>query len=470
MFRLKRKILLFIIFFIGIINITKCVQASDLEITITKETDEFIEGTIESKLEPDDVFAGSSINTTSQNIDPNTFYYSQLKNEMSRNIYKELKKDTTGIGITIVKLTNQTYSIDTTRFYKDETYANNIMNDQIFGYIDDTLDAFSDDNPKLYWYYDADTTVKYNVDKNKKTITYNSATFESKISERSNYKKFNQRLKEVVNSINGTSTYEIVKKCHDYVCNTVVYTKKENTDIDQTAYDALINKQGVCDAQARLFQLLCNEKGIKCIKVDGKSINNNNEQENHAWNYIYHPDEKKWYAVDTTWDNYKDQGNAATYNYFLVGKNTPIKYGSRTVSFSENHIPGKKLYYIQTYTPQVPDLSDEAYKKFWGTIQKSTYNKTNQPVTVTLTFSRELKEYPNGWNISADRKILNKTFDSNTNESHTVKNVRGEKLNVNIDVANIDKVAPEATISYSSKNKTKENVKVTITANEELQS
>lgn len=470
MCRLKKKIILLIILFVAMLNITKCVQASDLEITITKETDELIEGTIESKIEAKDVFAESSINTTSQNIDPNTFYYSQLKNEMSRKIYNELKKDTTGIGKTVVKLTNQTYSIDTTRFYKDEAYSDNIMNTQIFGYIDDAIVAFEDDNPKLYWYYDSDVTVKYNVDKTKKTITYNSAIFESKINERSNYNKFNQKLKEVVDSIDGTSTYEIVKKCHDYICNTVVYTDKENTDIDQTAYDALINKQGVCDAQSRLFQLLCIEKKIKCISVSGKSVNKNNEQGNHSWNYIYHPDEKKWYAIDTTWDNNKKYGNGPTYNYFLVGKNTPIKYGSRTVNFSENHIPGFKNYSIQTYFPQVPDLSDEAYKKFGGMIQKSTYNKTNQPVTVTLTFSRELKEYPNGWNISADKKILNKTFDSNINESHTVKNVRGERLNVNIDIDNIDKVAPQAKISYSSKDKTNENVKVTITANEELQS
>lgn len=470
MWRIKKRIILVIILFVGIINITKCVNASDLEITITKETDEFIEGTIESKIEAENTFAEASINTTSQNIDPNKFYYSQLKNDLSRKIYNELKKDTTGIGNTTVTLTNQTYSIDTTKFYEDETYADNIMDKQIFCYIDDTIAAFEDDNPKLYWYYDADVTVKYIVDKTKKTITYKSAIFESKISERSNYKKFNQKLKEVVNSINGTSTFEIVKKCHDYICNTVVYTDKEGTDIDQTAYDALINKQGVCDAQARLFHLLCNEKGIKCIEVSGRVRKDNDEIDNHSWNYIYHPDEKKWYAVDTTWDNNKKEGNGPTYNYFLIGKNTPIKRNSGTVKFSESHIPGFKHYTIQTYTPQVPNLSDEAYKKFWGMIQKSTYNKTNQPVTVTLTFSRELKEYPNGWNISADKKILNKAFDSNTNEKHTVKNVRGETLNVNIYIENIDKVAPEATISYSSKDKTKENVNVTITANEELQS
>ena len=467
--RIKKRIVLVIILFVGIINITKCVNASDLEITITKETDEFIEGTIESKIEPENVFAETSINTTSQNIDPNTFYYSQLKNEMSRKIYNELKKDTTGIGNTTVTLTNQTYSIDTTKFYEDETYADNIMNKQIFCYIDDSIVAFDDDNPKLYWYYKADATVKYIVDKTKKTITYNSATIKSKISERSNYKIFNQRLKEVVNSINGTSTFEIVKKCHDYICNTVVYTDKENTSIDQTAYDTLVNKQGVCDAQAKLFQILCNEKGIKCIEVLGY-IKNNDKTSPHAWNYIYHPDEKKWYAVDTTWDNNKKQGKAPTYSYFLIGKNTPIKLNSGTVKFSEHHIPGFKRYNNQTYIPQVPDFSEEAYKKFGGMIQKSTYNKTNQPVTVTLTFNRELKEYPNGWNISADKKILNKAFDSNINEKHTVKNVRGETLNVNIKVGNIDKVAPEATISYSSRDKTKENVNVTITANEELQS
>lgn len=266
---IKKRIILAIFFFIGIINITNNVYASNVRITVTNETNRYIEGTIESTLEEDESFTENSSDTTNQYIDPNTFYYSQLKTNLSRDVYNSLKKDTTGIGTTEVRFSNQIFNISVTDFYNNKTYANNTINSQIKGYIYDAVIAFCNDNPKIYWYYSPKTKLYYKIDKANNQIVYNSITISSTISEKSNYQKFNQKLEEVVNSIDGTSTYEIVKKCHDYICSTVVYTKKEDTRIDQTAYDALINCEGVCDAQAKLFKLLCNEKGVKCIKVSG---------------------------------------------------------------------------------------------------------------------------------------------------------------------------------------------------------
>ena len=465
----KKKIILFVIIVIGFISITKFVYASDTKIYVTKETNEFIEGTIEFEPEEDNSLTELSSNSTSQDIDPATFYYSQLKNELSRNVYNELKKDTTGIGTTKLNFSNQTYSIDVTKFLNDQTYAKNIVNSQIKGYVYDAIVAFSDDNPKIYWYYNPKIKTDYKIDKINNKIEYNGIIINSIISERSDYLNFNNKLEEVVNSIDGTSTYEIVKKCHDYICNTVVYTIEEDTIIDQTAYDALINKKGVCDAEARAFKLLCDLKGIKCIKVIGYAILNN-EKGPHAWNYVYHPDEKKWYAVDTTWDNNKHIGKTTTYNYFLVGKNTSIKISSGTVKFIENHVPGFKNYTVQSYTPQVPELSDEAYEKFSGKIQRNTNNKTNQPVIARITFNREIMEAPAGWTLSSDKKAITKTFTENTTEKHTIINTRGEKLSGNINITNIDKIAPEAVVTYSNKDRTGENITVTITGNEELQS
>ena len=196
---------------------------------------------------------------------------------------------------------------------------------------------------------------------------------------------------------------------------------------------------------------------------------NSEEKGAHAWNYIYHPDEKKWYAVDTTWDNHKDKGKSTTYSYFLVGKNSLIKISDGTIKFSENHIEGKKNYEIQTYTPTVPELAEEAYEKFSGTMKRSTTKKTNQPVTMTITFNRELKEIPAGWNLLEDRKTVKKIYSENKEETYIFYNVRGEKLNANINITNIDKIAPEASVLYNITKKTNQNVKVIITGNEELQ-
>ena len=103
---IKKRIILAIFFFIGIISITNNVYASDVRVTVTNETNRYIEGTIESTLEEDESFTENSSDNTSQYIDSNTFYYSQLRTNLSRDVYNSLKKDTTGIGTTEVKFFN----------------------------------------------------------------------------------------------------------------------------------------------------------------------------------------------------------------------------------------------------------------------------------------------------------------------------------------------------------------------------
>ena len=193
------------------------------------------------------------------------------------------------------------------------------------------------------------------------------------------------------------------------------------------------------------------------------------EKSAHAWNYLYHPNDKKWYLVDVTWDNHKAIGKATTYSYFLVGNNTQIKYSNGTSFVSENHIPERKIYPIQTYIPLTPELAEEAYVKFSGTMKKSPTTKTNGYVTVTSTFNKQLSKYPNGWTISEDKKTISKTYEDNVDEKVTVINEIGERLTGTISITNIDKTEPEATVSYSSSNITNHNVEVKIIANEQLQ-
>ena len=466
----KKKIILMLILFLGLINIANSARADDIKFIRTKETDSVIEGVIEStNIQKEHMYAENNLATTTSSINPKTFFYDQLKNSLSKKVYNSLKKDTTGIGLTELNI-NEVYSVNATKFINSETYRQNIFNSQISGYFDDAIAAFNDDNPKIYWYYEAAYNVYYSLNKEKNQITYTSLKIESKFEEKKNYIQFNKKLKEVADSINGTSTYEIAKKCHDYICNTVTYTRDDTTNIDQTAYDALINQKGVCDAEARLFQLLCTEKGVNCILVSGNAGGINDEKEAHAWNYVYHPEEKKWYAVDVTWDNNKKYGKPTTYNYFLVGTNTGIKYSNGTCLFSEDHIPGFKYYEVQTFTPAFPELSENAYEKFSGKMKRSTTSKTNEPVTVTATFNRELQDIPSDWTLSEDRKKITKTFEDNEIVQDTVVNIRGERLKINFNISNIDKIAPIATVSYSNTDKKAQSIVVKISGNEELQS
>jgi len=72
--------------------------------------------------------------------------------------------------------------------------------------------------------------------------------------------------------------------------------------------------------------------------------------------------------------------------------------------------------------------------------------------------------------LSSDKKTLTKEYSANIKETITIKDLAGNEAQANIEINNIDKTGPSVKVEYSTKNPTKENVKVTITSNEEIQS
>ena len=101
-------------------------------------------------------------------------------------------------------------------------------------------------------------------------------------------------------------------------------------------------------------------------------------------------------------------------------------------------------------------------------ISYSTTKLTNQNVTATIKSNKEIQEV-NGWNLSTDRKTLTKTYSENSLENVTIKDIAGNSTNINVNIKNIDKVAPLAKVSYDITEITNQNVKATILANEQLQ-
>lgn len=95
---------------------------------------------------------------------------------------------------------------------------------------------------------------------------------------------------------------------------------------------------------------------------------------------------------------------------------------------------------------------------------------TNQTVEVTITVNKEIQAVP-GWTPSADNKSITKVFTENTitPEIVTIKDLVGHETTVEVEVKNIDKVAPVGTVRYSKTAPTKENIIVTIEAGEKLQ-
>ena len=94
---------------------------------------------------------------------------------------------------------------------------------------------------------------------------------------------------------------------------------------------------------------------------------------------------------------------------------------------------------------------------------------TNGDVTATITSDEELQEVE-GWTLSKDKKSMTKVYDKNVIEDVTVKDVLGNEVVVNINIQNIDKVAPTAEVQFDVTVMTNGDVKVTLVANEALKS
>lgn len=167
-------------------------------------------------------------------------------------------------------------------------------------------------------------------------------------------------LSAACQAVSGTSRYEYVKEAHDYVVQLIAYPAKDDEPY-HTITGALLDKYGhigVCEAYAKLFQLLCQNQGIPCILVTGGSVRDSsgNVISDHMWDYVQMED-GLWYLVDATWD---DGGSWKTYtNYLLAGAST---MGLKGKTAGNDHIPVGRYESGVTYDPFVmPDLSERSY-------------------------------------------------------------------------------------------------------------
>ena len=150
---------------------------------------------------------------------------------------------------------------------------------------------------------------------------------------------------------------------HDRLCvNTEYPYYADVTEVEHTAYGALVNRISVCQGYAMAYMYLLNRVGIKNYYCSSGSLN-------HAWNVVYIGG--KPYHVDTTFDDINwetDDGRnvagALRHDYFLLSTKTlrsrdhnaydfdsaptDTKYDNYywRSSLTEFQFIGNKLYYI----------------------------------------------------------------------------------------------------------------------------
>ena len=88
-----------------------------------------------------------------------------------------------------------------------------------------------------------------------------------------------------------------VQFVHDLITKDIEYDK--NSNVNQTAYSALVNKKTICSGYAKSFQYIMHKLDIPCYYVMGYC-----GEDNHAWNIVKIDDE--YYNIDPTLDDVLD--------------------------------------------------------------------------------------------------------------------------------------------------------------------
>ena len=288
-----------------------------------------------------------SYNTDHTAVNQQDYYqYSQMTGK-EKQIYGLLKSaviscknlvNVSGIGITTDDAVLAIY-----RFRAD--YPQYFWLSHSFAF---TYNSYTDTVSSIYLLYTDGTSADTLEESYGNTYRVNINADRQKIVQRQ--KEVIARIESIISGIDADwSDYRKEKYIHDYVAANMIYDNDAaaepylSGDILKPAFDiygAFINKTGVCEAYAKMFQVLCYSVGINANQVTGVG---------HMWNVVRLDGE--WYQVDVTWD---DSGvsspmhSGIRYNYFNLPAVLMGKDGS--------HTPDGTLY--------VPDCV--SYKYFFG--------------------------------------------------------------------------------------------------------
>lgn len=116
-----------------------------------------------------------------------------------------------------------------------------------------------------------------------------------------------------------------VRYVHDYMIDNTTYDMATIGVVDSgeeydflravTSYGCLVEKKAICSGYSAAFQLIMQELGLECGRVNGTRVS---EEGSHQWNYVGIDGE--YYYTDVTWDDpVRENGEESrTYEYFLI--------------------------------------------------------------------------------------------------------------------------------------------------------
>lgn len=313
-----------------------------------------------AELQKDDSSESSSENTLKLYRNGVAAYYgAQLETTNEQAVYAELV--TASQQNKIKNATAQSSSIEIKLAKKVVLPASNATSSTAYqtlcSEVGKSVDAFLFDYNENYWIYG----YRWKVDGNSSQISKIRLWFTDYYNGiRSELNLTDTELQKLEQKVTGNNRYEIVKSAYEEVIRLVVYPSDDKMAY-HTITGGLLEKyghKGVCDCYARLFKLLCQEKGIACILVPGgEDVIDNEVQMDHIWNYVQMED-GNWYLVDCTWD---DLGTATPrMTHFLAGYSTP---GLNGATVGQSHLAVGRFTNSSYVSFYVPQLSATAYQK-----------------------------------------------------------------------------------------------------------
>lgn len=164
----------------------------------------------------------------------------------------------------------------------------------------------------------------------------------------------------------GMTNYEKVKAIHDYIvlnCAYDIRAFKNSSSILDSSYHAvgcLLYKTAVCQGYAESFQLFMTALGIPNELLTGTASQDGTSVA-HAWNSVKLG--KKWYHVDTTWDDpAPDTSGYLRYDYFL--RNDDFFLQDHSWKQNDFSASTSTAYLMKPYTGLIVTNTAQAEKSF----------------------------------------------------------------------------------------------------------
>lgn len=244
----------------------------------------------------------------------------------------------------------------------------------------ETYATMRNDNPQFYF---LPTTVAY-------TSRYLDLLLDPSYYSKATRKSLQNRIVSYVNNAaalvkdNYTNYYKALV-FNNYLCSNVEYARDSSgrADTSQWAHNIvgpIMYKSGVCEAYAKLYQLLLNYVGVENIYIVGQG-----RTSRHAWNLVK-LDNGYYYGYDTTWND-----SARTTSYIARGTTYFNQHHTADTPSYPSGRPLRFLYSLPALPAADYNGTREQYKTASGDFTKKLSNFSADDVSytaVTLSWDR----------------------------------------------------------------------------------